>query len=522
MAAAAAAQCDGPSGPGWQVACLGGLLALAHVAGAAAQESRCADVLFDEHFALSTHSFLDTCAERLQEDTPMLCWETSARHAEGAWGSHPACQVCREACALVLLLQAMLMIPGDMEVCSQALLPMIKAYDLLIADEGEGAFRSLTPRGIWELVDHRRIQCGKLRRRELLSLKLPDGVGGGGARLLDDASPDNSALRVGVLLAANAEMLPTYQPFINIWRCWALKHGLSLLLETDETEVRADFRPYNWMRWIAARERLRFFDHLLVVDPDQFIVPECWNVDLIQTIAEQAGGRLPDIVMRDIAPPQTLNDGVVLLKNSPAGHFFLAQLLAKMGWQQTIQHDQGAFDETVLELLGMEAARRGVRPGRTIEEDAAFAAAVEEAVESGTLLNTYDSLCSPFLFPGAPGHHDIARYSMCWWNEAERLAGGFGRRSSNIFFFLDPRVLDVNHVVGWRNTSVPAYLYHFAGKGKNWDDMLDLFGMSRPDTAYCDRVLSHSEHQARERTCVPGNSAVQDMNTHCAPGFVVC
>ena len=54
--------------------------------------------------------------------------------------------------------------------------------------------------------------------------------------------------------------------------------------------------------------------------------------------------------MRDVGPPQTLNNGVVLLRNSARGHFFLELLLAKAEWGLTIQYDQGAFDETVLEV----------------------------------------------------------------------------------------------------------------------------------------------------------------------------
>ena len=57
---------------------------------------------------------------------------------------------------------------------------------------------------------------------------------------------------------------------------------------------------------------------------------------------------------------------VVLLRSSRRGHFFLDLLLEKVGqlrageslrkagWMQTIEKDQGAFDETVLEVLGLE------------------------------------------------------------------------------------------------------------------------------------------------------------------------
>ena len=45
--------------------------------------------------------------------------------------------------------------------------------------------------------------------------------------------------------------------------------------------------------------------------------------------------------------------------------------------------------------------------------------------------------------------------------------------------FLDPRHYDVNHVVGARGLSDPALLYHFAGRGKDWDAMLQTFGLDR-------------------------------------------
>eukprot|EP00971_Amphidinium_carterae_P051989 1023310-Amphidinium_carterae.1 len=60
---------------------------------------------------------------------------------------------------------------------------------------------------------------------------------------------------------------------------------------------------------------------------------------------------------------------------------------------QTIEKDQGPFDETMLELLGLEsAAARGI---------------------------PYDSACVKYLFPHATGHHEVARYAACWWNASE-------------------------------------------------------------------------------------------------------
>eukprot|EP00913_Durusdinium_trenchii_P033325 g31198.t1 len=67
----------------------------------------------------------------------------------------------------------------------------------------------------------------------------------------------------------------------------------------------------------------------------------------------------PDVATRDFGKPQTLNNGVVMIRSSPRGHFFLDLLLEKAAWMQNIEKDQGAFDETVLEILGLEATARG-------------------------------------------------------------------------------------------------------------------------------------------------------------------
>ena len=40
-----------------------------------------------------------------------------------------------------------------------------------------------------------------------------------------------------MLIAATPAMLKKYQPFINLWRCYALRHGHAFLLETDEGTI---------------------------------------------------------------------------------------------------------------------------------------------------------------------------------------------------------------------------------------------------------------------------------------------
>eukprot|EP00392_Amoebophrya_sp_AT5.2_P000108 g108.t1 len=70
----------------------------------------------------------------------------------------------------------------------------------------------------------------------------------------------------------------------------------------------------------------------------------------------------------------------------------------------------------------------------------------------------------------------------------------------------------MNHVVGWRRLEEPALLYHFAGPGKNFDDILDNFGLERHVTADCRRVYDFVETKMQEKQCVPGNNAVEDIH----------
>ncbi|CAE7511957.1 unnamed protein product [Symbiodinium microadriaticum] len=286
-----------------------------------------------------------------------------------------------------------------------------------------------------------------------------------------------------------------YQPFLNLWRCYSLRHGFAFVLETDDTEVRPPHhRAPNWLRWFTAKKYLSYYKALLVVDPDQFVVPECWNVSIPAVLGAWAGGLYgsPDVATRDFGRPQTLNNGVVLIRSSSRGHFFLDLLLEKAAWMQNIEKDQGAFDETVLEVLGMEATARG---------------------EEG-----YTSECAQYVWPNANGNHEIALYALCWWRTSERLAGPFGARRSMFFRFADPGLVDVNHVVGARGLSEPAVLHHFAGRSKDWDFMLDTFGMARRNTGNCRRVFDHVDGRATIKRCVAGGPPVKE----CEPPMLVC
>lgn len=90
----------------------------------------------------------------------------------------------------------------------------------------------------------------------------------------------------------------------------------------------------------------------------------------------------------------------------------VGESLRKAGWMQTIEKDQGAFDETVLEVLGLEVGASTQR------------LKWHQAVERGE--EGYDSHCAQYVFPNAKGNHEAgahARSGRRRWRSM-RCAGG--------------------------------------------------------------------------------------------------
>ncbi len=339
-------------------------------------------------------------------------------------------------------------------------------------------------------------------------------------------------LKVGVILGvANAEeVVRKYQPFLSLWKCYADYHDLEFLMPTDDFNLRAHFRAANWFRWYMADQFLEQYDWLILVDPDQYIVPECWGPERFSFIEDILLQTEKHVVMRDIFPPQTLNNGVTMIRNSAQGRAFLDLLLEKISWIQTFQHDQGAFDETVLEVVGV-IEKAGQNPEALLAQAEARRLAIEGSTPEAAFkggdfrsLDTemYDSICMPWLFPDINGAHQIAAYSMCWWQNLKEFAGPSGNRSSEVVEFINPKWADINHVVGWRRLENPALLYHFAGPGKSFDDIIENFGLERHIMGDCRRVHDYVEKKMAEKECVAGNKAVGDIHSHCPPPLVVC
>eukprot|EP00933_Yihiella_yeosuensis_P020572 TRINITY_DN16464_c1_g1_i1.p1 TRINITY_DN16464_c1_g1~~TRINITY_DN16464_c1_g1_i1.p1 ORF type:complete len:483 (+),score=77.11 TRINITY_DN16464_c1_g1_i1:157-1605(+) len=464
---------------------------------AAGQEQDCSGPLGPDS-SLSGHTLLYECGAQIPEASE-TCLTASCLLADAVMKDVDglSCDTCPEACALAMVICSANVQPKEAQHCTHHLHPFLKAKELL---ESVSQARSILadPKALRDALDVQKIRCSDLQLEELRSLRWPAALPAQQASLLRRAPQEETRLNVAILLASDAKALRRFQPFINLWRCYALRHNYHFILDTDVTLVTEEGLPLNWLRWFAAERHLEFHDYLLVVDPDQFIVPECWHLSIVDEVLADRK-ELPDVILKDTGAPQTLNNGVVFVRNSPRGRFFLELLLKKAPWLNTIQFDQGAFDETVLEVLGFE-----------------------KAAKAGSMRYGYDSLCLPYQFKREDGVELIAHYAMCWWNEAEHMAGKVGNRSSNTFRFVDPRKIDINHVVGWREMQIPAFLYHFAGRSKDWDAMLEKFGMAKRHTSNCAKVFHHVSEAAKAKRCVPFNAGVQDLHAYCEPPLAVC
>eukprot|EP00397_Hematodinium_sp_SG-2012_P035109 GEMP01037731.1.p1 GENE.GEMP01037731.1~~GEMP01037731.1.p1 ORF type:complete len:286 (+),score=64.82 GEMP01037731.1:779-1636(+) len=284
---------------------------------------------------------------------------------------------------------------------------------------------------------------------------------------------------------------------INLWRCYALRHHYELLLDTDDADIQAHFRSPNWIRWFTADKYLPYYDSLLIVDPDEYVVPQCWDIDVIALLDKMMANK--SIACREFFYPQTLNDGVLYVRNTPMAHFFLRLFLDKVGWWQPHAADQGAFDETVLEMAGMEVALRANETASSYLQD-----------------------CFPLTFPTRDRSHVAAFYTICWYFAMRDLVGDGGERQMTHIAFIDPRVVDINHVVGVRGLEPNALIYHFAGRGKQFADILDNFGVDPRITGNCVKVHAYVDSMTKKLGCTPFNEGVVNTSSYCPPPMHIC
>ena len=156
------------------------------------------------------------------------------------------------------------------------------------------------------------------------------------------------------------------------------------------------------------------------VDFDLTISPCCFDsFSFTQLIVRQSSGDLPHVVFRD-SPREDYhhhcaNAGFIVVRNTSVGRLFVELAREKRRWPRLPYGYQAAVAESLLELLGIEAAvLRGGPP-------------------------SYSSQCLPHLVLGKPlGDTSYANYCMCWRQQLDRLVGE-GRDGSRWVQFLRPR-----------------------------------------------------------------------------------
>ena len=425
-------------------------------------------------------SIVQTNGEALEllPDKGLFCVQFSEEVAVRAFREEgfSVCQSCPEFCTFGLLVYALTtpILPYDGDLsglydCSQSVLVMVKAHEHL-RNLSTTACCNITFSLVNELVIKRRQLCGELRSKER-QLTLPIG--------LPPSPPGKEDVSVLVLIVATADTLANIQFSIQLWRCYCEFHGLDFYVDTNDYHVTHRFKHPNWLKWHRAKEFMDSehfrWDWLILVDPDMIVSPSCYFQSLKTFLFPKF--RNFDILTKETFSSQTLNNGLTGIRNSEVGKAFLIALTFKDSWMQSLHHDQGPFDETVLEFLAMEAPE-----------------------------HNYASECVQFLFPQCNGDHSVSAYSFCWWGWAERLGGPPGSRTSKVIGFVDAGEVDVNYVVGVKGLNETAFIYHFAGNNKDWSDIQKFASIDTDSWHSCRKILENRQRLADSQKCVVGNS----------------
>ena len=77
------------------------------------------------------------------------------------------------------------------------------------------------------------------------------------------------------------------------------------------------------------------------------------------------------------------------------------------------------------------------------------------------------SCARPLLLPTVTGQFAYDHYTLCWHQALDQHCGPFGQRRPCLVGLLDPRIVDVNWVVGQRSRTVDPFIAHHAGNDKH-------------------------------------------------------
>jgi len=73
-----------------------------------------------------------------------------------------------------------------------------------------------------------------------------------------------------------------------------------------------------------------------------------------------------------------------------------------------------------------------------------------------------------------------------------------------------------------KNLKPRAFIYHFPGRGKIWDNILYSFGVSRYEAGQCEEVYAFVDAKRDEIGCIPFNEGVINRSSYCTPPYAIC
>eukprot|EP00931_Biecheleriopsis_adriatica_P100774 TRINITY_DN76015_c0_g1_i1.p1 TRINITY_DN76015_c0_g1~~TRINITY_DN76015_c0_g1_i1.p1 ORF type:complete len:581 (-),score=85.64 TRINITY_DN76015_c0_g1_i1:239-1945(-) len=365
---------------------------------------------------------------------------------------------------------------NDLKQCSHALMQLRSEYRRLTV---AGEHRTPAPPWpmYWETNYVAMLQrCARARKRELRRL-MPRAV----QAFSEDALKETRVWvgkrpRIGIILAMTPKEAKFYGHTLGIWRCYCAHHrDCEVVVEWDNFLQVQDYPSnwavdywtgdfaskvgFTWNRWFALQRHLDAYEWVFTADPDQFISHQCFASYSLSDALREAGALgkgdadTPVIVMRDFPDFHTLNSAGVFMRGGEAARLFLEMLISRMHWKGFADFDQSSFDQTVLEFLDLW------RNARDHPSD----------VGSRTRLQFGSVECLAKQFAWLDGSNVLEMYNACWHRYVKSFFGHYGERNNATgapVYLLSPQSVDLNYVVGLRDTDDDPLVWHLAGRHK--------------------------------------------------------
>ena len=348
--------------------------------------------------------------------------------------------------------------------------------------------------------------CAEIRQRELKEMVAR-------ARLAFQSKEERFWVqqrpRVGVVLAmSEKDMSSLYRNTLHLWKCYCAKHGdcevvvelKNFLKITDYPVIRTHDtyrRGFAWNRWFALQRHLDAYEWVFTADPDQFISRQCFSSYSFSDVLREAKvDEDPSVVMvmRDFPEFHTLNSAGIFFKASEAARLFLSLLTSRLHQQGLLDFDQSAFDQSLLEFLDLWLNVK--------EKHSHFSS----------------TSCQMYQVPAVDNRPVMPEYYECWHQFLTRAIGEFGhRRHEGPVRFLNPSRVDINYVIGGRDTKDEPLLWHYAGHMKSFlfsdsgvshmDMMLKQLWQIKDDEPFPENCSSW-EATAGHDSCAPGTEVI--------------